>query len=289
MSTFKPLLAATIESTAAIPYPCLASVKLDGIRCLIVDGVAVSRSLKPIRNKHVQALFGKSEFNGYDGELIVGPPNAEDVYRTTNSGVMSEEGEPDVKFYVFDRWDLADQPYGDRYLTLQAGDNITRVKQLMVDTEEELLTYEESKLKAGYEGLMVRTLEGKYKYGRSTLKEFILCKLKRFVDSDFKVVGFVERMHNANAATTNALGHTERSSHKENLVGRGDLGALILETADGLEFQCGSGFTDAVRAEIWAQKDKYLGKLAKVKHFEVGVKALPRFPIFLGFRDALDT
>ncbi|HQG29101.1 MAG TPA: ATP-dependent DNA ligase, partial [Candidatus Ozemobacteraceae bacterium] len=97
-----------------------------------------------------------------------------------------------------------------------------------------------------------------------------------------------ERMHNANEATVNALGHTERSSHKENKSGRGDLGALILTTEDGLEFNCGTGFDNATRREIWDNRDQYMGQFAKIKSFLIGVKDKPRFPVFLGFRDASD-
>ena len=135
---------------------------------------------------------------------------------------------------------------------------------------------------------MIRSGDGKYKYGRSTTKEGTLLKLKRFVDAEYKIVGFEERMHNANEATKNALGQTERSSHKENLVGRGDLGALVLETADGLRFNCGTGFTDSSRSEIWGNRDRYLGQFAKIKSFLIGVKDLPRFPVFLGMRDPID-
>src|SRR3972149_596598 len=85
-----------------IPFPMLLSPKLDGIRCLVIDGVAVGRSLKPIPNKYVQLLFGRREFNGLDGELIVDSPIAKEVFQVTSSGVMSIEGQPKVKFYVFD-------------------------------------------------------------------------------------------------------------------------------------------------------------------------------------------
>jgi len=95
-------------------------------------------------------------------------------------------------------------------------------------------------------------------------------------------------MHNGNEATTNALGHTERSSHRENKIGRGDLGALVLRTQDGLEFTCGTGFDDNLRKGVWDNPEVYLGKLAKIKHFAIGTKDLPRFPVFLGFRDASD-
>ena len=80
-----------------------ASPKLDGIRCTIQNGIAYSRSLKPIRNEYIQSILGGIElYNGLDGELIVGSSTAHDVYRTTTSNVMRSTGEPDFKFYIFD-------------------------------------------------------------------------------------------------------------------------------------------------------------------------------------------
>jgi DNA ligase-1 len=120
------------------------------------------------------------------------------------------------------------------------------------------------------------------------VKEGILGKLKCFTDAEYEVVGFQERMHNGNEATVNALGHTERSSHKENKIGRGDLGALVCRTADGLEFNVGTGFDDQLRRWIWDNRENLHGKLVKVKSFLIGVKDAPRFPVFLGFRDPID-
>ena len=157
-----------------------------------------------------------------------------------------------------------------------------------MNSEGELLMFETELLEKGAEGVMVRSVDGIYKNGRSTAKDGILGKVKRFSDAEYRIVGFVERMHNANEATRNELGYIERSSHKDNLVGRGDLGALVLETVDGQQFNCGTGFDDALRAEIWANKAADLGRMAKVKSFLIGVKDLPRFPVFLGFRDEGD-
>lgn len=288
MSQFKPLLASPVD-LETLKFPTLASPKLDGIRCLIIDGVAMSRSLKPIRNEYVQKVLGKPEYNGLDGELIVGDPWATDCYNVTNSGVMSKDGEPDFCFHVFDRWDMPDTPYVDRLAAIKVEDwPFISVPQAVMMSMNDLLHYEDQCLQRGYEGIMIRSGDGKYKYGRSTAKEGILLKLKRFVDAEYKIVGFEERMHNANEATKNALGQTERSTHKENLVGRGDLGALVLETADGLRFNCGTGFTDSSRSEIWSNRDRYLGQFAKIKSFLIGVKDLPRFPVFLGMRDPID-
>ena len=284
----KALLAYTIEDTSSLSYPVLVSVKLDGIRCLVIDGVAYSRNMKPIKNEHVQACIGKPEYNGLDGELIVGHVFAKDCYRKTNSGVMSKDGTPDFTYHVFDRWDMGDAPYLDRFNALATLPFVAVVIQVQVDTEDVLLALEQGLLEKGAEGVMVRSLDGIYKNGRSTAKDGILGKLKRFSDAEYKVVGFQERMHNGNAATVNALGYTDRSSHKENLVGRNDLGALVLETEDGQRFNCGTGFDDAIRAEIWSNQDAYLGRMAKVKSFLIGVKDLPRFPVFISLRDEDD-
>ena len=162
------------------------------------------------------------------------------------------------------------------------------VPHWQVDDEAQLLEIEANLLARGAEGVMVRSIGGIYKFGRSTVKDGILGKLKRFADAEYKVVGFQERMHNGNEATTDALGRTERSSHKENKTGRGDLGALVLETPDGQSFNCGTGFDDATRSEIWGNRDKYIGQFAKIKSFLIGVKDLPRFPVFLGFRSSED-
>ncbi len=283
------MLAHTIKDTAKVEFPVFTSQKFDGIRCLIIDGVAVSRTLKPIRNEYVQSIIGNAEFNGLDGELIVGSTYAHDCYRVTNSGVMSKDGEPDFKYYVFDRWDSS-IPYMERYASLHRHKHkyIEVVVQSWAYSEGDLLHIENKHLELGAEGVMVRSLNGPYKQGRSTLKEGTLGKLKRFVDDEYEVIDFEERMHNENEATLNELGYTERSSHKDNKTGRGDLGALVLRTREGLVFRCGTGFDDDSRRSIWDNKDNYLGKFAKVKSFSVGVKDAPRFPVFLGFRSEED-
>ena len=113
MSTpLRPMLAGKAPADLdQLRFPLIASPKLDGLRCLIKDGTAYSRSMKPLRNKHVQFILGRAELNGLDGEIIVGPPNAPNAMQATTSGVMSFAGEPDFKFYVFDRWDRGQQPF----------------------------------------------------------------------------------------------------------------------------------------------------------------------------------
>ena len=62
----------------------------------------------------------------------------------------------------------------------------------------------------------------------------------------------------------------------------------MLQTPEGVEFSCGTGFSDAERADIWNNRDRYRGQFAKYKHFPVGVKDAPRHPVFLGWRNKID-
>ena len=300
MDEFKPMLASPTEGTT-FNFPMLVSPKLDGVRCLIIDGVAMSRSLKPIPNKHVQKLFGRQDLSGLDGELIVGPPTAKDVYTKTTSGVMSIEGEPDVKFYIFDDFAAKDKVKENlfgltsgfehrllsaiRRITLE--DNCKEVKHYKANNEADIVYYENYFLKMGYEGMMLRLPTGPYKFGRSTAKEAWLLKLKRFTDSEAEIIGMTELMTNTNEAVRNELGHLERSSKKAGKRGKGVLGSLIVrDVKSKVEFEIGTGFTAAQRAGIW--KLNPIGTLVKYKSQPVGVKDKPRFPVFLGFRNTID-
>lgn len=287
---FKPMLATDADLTK-LRFPLLASPKLDGIRAVVRDGVVYSRSNKPIPNKYVQRLF--ADFEHFDGELIVGEPTSKTVYRDTVSHVMSnDKTDFHVNFFVFDSVRDMGADYGNRLRWLaEAGENnigIVIHEQVEMRNLDELLRYEEECLEDGYEGLILRDPGAPYKRGRSTVKEGYLLKMKRFSDFECEVIGFEERMHNGNEATTNELGRTKRSSHAAGKSGLGDLGALVVRTPDGIEFRVGTGFDDSERDRVWKDRDSYLGKLAKIKYFAVGMKTAPRHPVFLGWRDAAD-
>lgn len=289
---FKPLLAANAVFEK-IKYPVLASPKLDGIRCCIVDGKALSRTLKPIPNAYVQRRLAHERFNGLDGELIVGSPTSKTCYRDTVSGVMSVEGTPDFTYYVFDIYNY-DKGFQERFAELnRAFANIYHVRRLphvIVNDETELLEYEERQLIEGYEGVILRGMNSPYKFGRSTVNEGILTKVKRFADAEAEIIGFEEELKNENEATTNELGRTKRSSHAAGKVGKGTLGAfLVRDATTGVEFSVGTGLTADERALCWKERHALVGELIKYKSFEVGVKSKPRHPVFLGFRDRSDT
>ena len=298
---FEPMLASPLKDGALPKFPCIASPKLDGVRNIIFDGV-YSRKLKKIPNAHVQNLLDRQEFANLDGELVVGPPNADDVYRKTMSGVMSRDGEPDVKMMVFDVVPVVGQngmPPGTgfeaRYNALRKIVNADRtgvlvlVDQVLVNNEEELTALEEKWLAQGYEGAMIRSPYGMYKFGRSTVREGHLLKLKRFCDSEAEVLECLELEHNDNVAEKNELGRTKRSSHKAGKRAGGTLGALrVRDVKTGVEFQIGSGFTEQDRNELWTVRAELPGSFVKYSYFPTGSKDKPRFPVYLGRRSEID-
>ena len=288
----KPMLACEADLTKLV-YPVLASPKLDGIRCLIIDGMAMSRSLKPIPNKHVQRLFGRPELNGLDGELIVGEDSGHGVFQRTSSGVMSVDGTPAVWLHVFDDFQQINLGFKERFLVAKArakaSVKIQVVEHIKIMNEEALLHYESACLDNGYEGIMIRSVNGPYKKGRSTMKEGWLLKFKRFVDAEAVVTGFAPLMHNTNEAKTNELGQTERSSHKEGKIALALLGNLqVRDTKTKVSFEIGTGFDHDTRKLLWIGRNKLKGRIVKYKSQPVGVKDKPRFPVFLGFRDKRD-
>ena len=285
MKPFKPMLASPAEDHL-IQWPVLASAKLDGVRAIVRGGVVFSRALKPIPNKNVQKRF--SHLEHFDGELIVGASNDPDVLRATTSGVMRVDGDPEVSFHVFDHIAAVDEPYLSRVERLwQSSDDVWIVDQTIIQNVVRLVEYEQTVLKQGFEGVMLRRPNAPYKFGRSTAREGYLLKVKRFHDDEFEIVGFEEEMFNANEATTSELGRTKRSSHKANKIPKGRLGALVLKYGD-TTFNCGTGFNDAERERIWAERESYLGKLAKIKYFAHGIKDVPKLSSFLGIRDERD-
>lgn len=301
MAIVKPLLASEAPTPDKIRFPVLASSKLDGIRAIMTKDGPQSRSGKLIPNIYVQDAFKNAVRNnpkleGLDGELIIGEAFAKDVFRVTTSGVMSESKMVDFRYFVFDHvgkgTNNGRQSFSDRIAYIKSLDLpkwVVILPQVTVTDAQTLADVEETVVGMGYEGLIIRDPFAAYKHGRSSAKEGILLKVRRFKDSEAKIVDFTEEMENQNVATKDAFGRTERSSHQDNLVGKNALGAFVVEDlVTGQKFQVGTGYTREERESFWSKRAKLKGKIIKYRFFEVGVKDLPRFPVYQGFRDPRD-
>jgi DNA ligase-1 len=266
---------------------------------MVINGRLYSRTLKPIPNKYIRECLEHPALEGLDGELIVGPAFGEGVFARSISGVMSSDGKPDFTFHVFDNFTRPILQYQGRlencvrHLCLSShawNSKLVYVEQKAVHSKRELEAEEEEALAKGYEGLIVRDPLSPYKYGRSTAREGIMGKLKRFADSEARVTGFDELMHNNNAPEVDARGFQVRSSHKAGQTGSGMMGALHVQDIYHPEWilKVGSGFDHELRKRIWDNQKDYLGKIIKYKYLPIGMVDAPRHPIFLGFRHPND-
>ncbi len=152
--SFKPTLAVNADFSK-IKYPVYASPKLDGIRCSIVDGKALSRTLKPIPNKHIQSILSNSWLDGLDGELIVGNPTSPTCYTDSVSGVMAFDKVPNFTYYVFDHHGVSGS-FARRFQELLASlgqwnkfPQLRLLEQILLTDEDSMIAYEAAKVEEG--------------------------------------------------------------------------------------------------------------------------------------------
>lgn len=285
-----------------------ASPKLDGIRAVKAPDGLVSRTLTRIPNRFIQECLESFLFEGLDGELVIGDPDDLVNFNSSQSGIMSRDGSPFFTWCVFDDvthpnnafWWRTEQAQ-KRLETLNTRINfqnlfaVKYVEHKLVKSIEELLEYEEQQIALGYEGIMFRDPGGRYKSfpsNRSTFKQQGLIKLKRFVDAEAVITGFVEKQLNKNEQVRDKLGYAKRSSALAGQVGANTLGKFEVRGVNGrfkdCEFAVGSGLDDSLRDRVWEDRSSYLGKLIRYKYQDAGAKDAPRSPIFLGFRDEMD-
>lgn len=291
---FKPLLADPVDFSLLDYGNCWLSPKIDGIRGIIREGVVMSRSLIPIPNLHTQQIIGgRPELEHWDGELVCGDP-FDLPYDRTYSGVMTADGVPDVRFFVFDHVENPIDEYFRRYDRLSDQRWVVKVPQHPVTCLDDILALEEKYIAEGYEGVMLRAFQGDrsfYKYGRSTANELTLLKLKRHTRFEARIVGIEEEMHNGNVATKDELGRTKRSSHAENKTGKGTMGKMLCEDLEtGMDFKCGifKGFKAPWKKQVYQNPSMVVGQIGTFERFGLGNKGRPRHPKFLGLRSPID-
>jgi DNA ligase-1 len=307
----KPMLASDYDELK-LRFPLIVQPKIDGVRALNIGGRFTGRSLKGFKNRHVTTLLSRMELQGFDGELAAQAETHPDLCRITSSAVGTIEGEPFVLWWLFDyiHPDMNDWSYKDRLAALRArfyelqkqAPHLHQHLRLMPSAEvsslQALLDMDAMFLEAGYEGTIVRDPLGKHKQGRSTVREGGLLRIKRFVDFEFLVDEIIEGEENQNAATINALGQTERSTHQENMVANGMIGAMLGRTLGvvkdldgkvlfeaGQQVRVGAGcLSHDQRRYYFKHQVEFKQQIHKAKFFPKGIKDKPRFPTWQSFR-----
>lgn len=323
MKSFKPQLA--IDATdhlETIQYPKIFSYKLDGIRMISHPELGmVSRRLKQIPNRQLREKFKhildwcKNTNHILDGEIYSHYRTFQEITRAcmtkdftdpfTVKKLMKEmdmkhdiqynlyvsELLKDMEFHCFDALSVMDkdESFNVRYQRIPSLGGLIKVEQSIVNNADEVMERFDIALQDDYEGLMLRDPDSQYKFGRSTLKEEIILKVKPFETFDSEIIGVVQATKvDPNAEKTiNELGRSVTSKKK------GD--RIPIEMAADFEVMFREhkvkpqiALPEIERVEIWKNKDDYIGKIIEWKGLMVGAKDKPRHPTFVRFREDCD-
>lgn len=299
--TFKPILAPNEEvDLATLKYPLLASTKLDGIRCIIKNGEILSRSLKSIQNEQIRCrlepirIFTEQNNVIFDGELFSPELTFQQIVHFVMTQDLGDEQLPkNLKFYCFDciENNQLDIPFNQRLemaklYMMRFSDIAFPVEQINVDSPEAINKLFEVVLKEGYEGLILRNPKGKYKFGRGTVKEGLIYKVKPFVTFDAQIIGVVQATEvNQDAEKKiNELGRSV-TSKKKNDRHTIDKASAFMVYYNNQELKVVLAMTDEEKEQVWLNKESYIGKWMEYKGMLVGSKDVPRHPVMLRFRE----
>ena len=242
--------------------------KLDGIRCIVTKDGMFSRHGKEIISaphirKSLEPVFQKYPDLILDGELYNHDLN-EDFNQIISLARKTKPTEEDLKmseqkiqYWIYDLPSCPEN-FSDRNweLTKLFQDNkefqkyCINVETNMVLSDEEVQNKLEHYLDKGYEGAIVR-LNKPYENKRTNS----LLKVKKFEDEEFVIVDIEEG--------------------RGNLAGKA--GRIVVDV-DGKRVSAGLKFSHEDAAEIWTNKDRYIGKKATIKYFSRTPDGSLRFP-----------
>jgi len=293
---FKPLKADNEKmELRTIPLPIIASYKMDGIRCLFYKGKMYTSSLKYFQNTNVLTRFEHlrklSEDRGIliDGELLAKSLPFNELSGLTRQ--LDKELPDDLYFYAFDCIVKSNftKPFRDRLVDLQGIKLIPVVKIIeqyeMIETDKVKQIFEEA-LAWGCDGLILRNPNSRYKFGRGTVKEALIYKLKPFETFDAQIIEVIQGTKvDPNAEKTiNELGRSVTSKKKGDRI-LIDKACDFVVLYEGKELKVSIAMTDEEKEEVWKNRKDYIGRWIEYKGMLVGAKDLPRHPVFLRMRD----
>ncbi|MDB5387002.1 MAG: uncharacterized protein JWM11_2648 [Planctomycetaceae bacterium] len=231
------------------------SEKLDGVRAYWTGSIFLSRQGNQY---HAPDWFiADLPDTPLDGELWLGRKQFQRSVSIVRRQDKSDHWK-EIRFLIFDA-PASQEPFEERLKVLRELVQKRNFKHAALHEHVECrnnehLTQELERVEAlGGEGLMLRQPASKYETGRSQT----LLKVKTFQDAEARVVGHQP-----------GLGR-----HK------GQLGALLVELPNGIQFAVGTGFTDVQRKQPPA-----IGATIKFRFQELSDYGVPRFPSYAGIR-----
>lgn len=269
-----------------------ASSKVDGMRALITPHMPQTKQGYAIQNAHVRAMLAEPEFVGFDGELTAGDLFDNELCAQTVSAVMSQDGEPDFCYWLFEDFSKPEllRPQRsvrlfERFLKLQPRFPFLRyLPQRQVFNQEQLdqaimdLTITE--------GIMLARLTAPYKFGKATVNSQELLKHKPFEDDEAIIMAVIPGTTNRNTQTRNPLGGAKRSSAKAGLVETDLAGSFLCWNRRWGKFNPSLiNLTHDERRHALANPHLFIDKVCTFKYLPVGSIDKPRSPTYKCLKD----
>lgn len=271
---FLPMLAHSsdvLTKRAKINFPARVQRKYNGLRCMADwrknNIFLMSRGNKQYKVNHIEEELSKilPKNDALDGELY----KHNMALAHVNSFVKKwRPGESEViEYHVYD------YPYINGKSLVQSkrlealeklskkfkGTHIVYVESYEVNSWEEIESYEKQFVEEGYEGAIVRDMNGTYEFGN---RSDSLLKVKTFKDDEFEVVGYDVEISNINDNRIEAVVWICKNKFK---------------SPDGTykTFEVRPKGTFEERAEMLAHVQDYIGKKLTVKYFELTPDNIP--------------
>lgn len=280
-----------------VKFPCQADFKYDGERtqAFVTETEIVYRSRSGKEAVHVAGLFDTELFQirsdlGYD--FVLDGERCSDLGFTDTVNAKkagNDKAKENLRFRAFFLMPMSDWLAQRTSITTRQNraaliDLIERLnlKKVILTEGREVKDYQDmmafcneaidkpENAARKIEGLILKDWDATYQWDRT----FAWTKVKRFYDVDCRVVGF----YNGRAKS-----RLEKTLGGIKVVG-------FLEDGTRVETNVGSGFSDALRNEIWNNQEEWLKKTVVIKYQEVSKAkgkehASLRFPTFERDRD----
>jgi len=285
-----PMLAQTFspESKTAkkntIVFPCYVQPKLDGLRCVIYRDHITGEIHRQSRTgtyfntmAHIAdslaPLFAKYPSAVLDGELYTTEMPFEELAGLIKRKLLDDADQEKLRTIEYHIYDVIDETptatYEVRYNTIKRmfaslaastasspralPPYIRLVHTVEAKTPADFKSNFAKFIEEGYEGIMLRNKEGKY---RCNYRSHDLQKYKEFMEDEYPIIGY-----------------TQGDGRDKGTV------IWICQTKDKNEFKVRPRGTIAARTFLYNNGDKYIGKMLTVIYQELTEEGKPRFPV----------
>jgi DNA ligase-1 len=247
--------------------------KLDGLRAIYYNDGKEKKMWSRKGKLMIPQIYHHLHFDteGYkiDGELMLPRPKFSFQHTMSATKRFQLNLSPLLQYHVFDILDESGTiPFRERYkiarrLVEKANNpNVLLVSTFKVDDLDGVMEHQDKFVEMGYEGIIVRMVDGKYKmenHGRS----HEIQKFKYFYDKEFVIVGMEDgRGKNAGVAK------------------------YICKTETGTLFGVDFNGTVEERKEMFQNQEKYIGKMLTIRYQEFTDDGVtPKFGKGINIRD----